>query len=166
MNILVTAASKHGATSEIADAIAQTLTARGHTTSCIAPGEVMHVDDFDAVVLGSAVYAGHWLKPAKELIERCQAQLVSIPVWTFSSGPIGEPAKPDEDPVDVAEVLSAVNTTEHILFAGKLDKENLGFAERALTKALRAPDGDFRDWGIIEQWATGIAEALSASEHS
>lgn len=161
MRILVTAASKHGATAEIAEAIGRVLTEHGHDASVLAPDDVAQADDFDAVVLGSAVYAGHWLKPAKELIERTQERLVSIPVWTFSSGPIGDPAKPDEDPVDVADVLSAVNTTEHMLFAGKLDVEKLGFAERAITKALRAPSGDFRDWDAISAWATKIAAELS-----
>ena len=166
MNVLVSAASKHGATAEIAEAIAWVLAEHGHVPSVVAPDEVMHVDDFDAVVLGSAVYAGHWLKQAKELIGRAQERLVAIPVWTFSSGPIGDPPKPDEDPVDVADVLSAVNTTEHKLFAGKLEKEKLGFAERAITKALRAPDGDFRDWDAIASWAGEIARTLAAPEGS
>jgi len=161
MKVLVTAASKHGSTAEIAEAIGRVLAEKGHVASVLAPDEVAHADDFDAVVIGSAVYAGHWLKPAKELIERVQDRLVSIPVWTFSSGPIGDPAKPDEDPVDVADVLSAVNTTEHMLFSGNLDVDKLGFAERAITKALRAPSGDFRDWDAISEWAAGIADALS-----
>lgn len=166
MRILVTAASKHGSTAEIAEAIGRVLTEQGHVASVVAPDHVTQADDFDAVVLGSAVYAGHWLKPAKELIERTQDRLVSIPVWTFSSGPIGDPAKPDEDPVDVADVLSAVNTTEHMLFSGKLDMEKLGFAERAITKALRAPSGDFRDWEAISAWATRIARELAGPEGS
>ena len=160
MNVLVSAASKHGATQEIADAIGATLSGMGHTVSVLPPHEVMHVDDFDAVVLGSAVYAGHWLRPAKDLIERCQAALVAIPVFTFSSGPIGDPPKPDEEPVDVADVLSACNTAEHMLFAGKLDPDKLGFAERAITMALRAPSGDFRNWEAIEGWATQIGRSL------
>lgn len=120
----------------------------------------MHVDGFNAAVLGSAVYAGHWMREAKDLIERVQAGLVAIPVWTFSSGPLGDPPKPDEDPVDVADVLSACNTDQHMVFAGKLETATLGFGERALVKALRAPTGDFRDWDAIEPWAEGIATSL------
>ena len=82
-------------------------------------------------------------------------------MWTFSSGPIGNPPKPDEDPVDVADILTALNSTEHRLFAGKLDVEKLGFSERAITKALRAPSGDFRDWDDIARWANEIGTALS-----
>ncbi len=160
MNILVSAASKHGATQEIAEFIGARLAGSGHTAGVLPPDEVMRTDGFDAAVLGSAVYAGHWLRAAKDLIERCQPGLVAIPVWTFSSGPLGDPPKPDEDPVDVADVLSACNTEEHMVFAGKLDVDKLGFAERAVARALRAPSGDFRNWNAIEAWVDGIAAAL------
>lgn len=160
MKILVSAASKQGSTQEIAEAIGTTLARLGHTTTILSPSEVSDAEGFDAAVLGSAVYAGHWLREAKDLIERCQPALVAIPVWTFSSGPLGDPPKPLEDPVDVADVLSACNTDQHMLFAGKLDMEKLGFAERALTRALRAPAGDFRDWNAIERWAEQISASL------
>jgi menaquinone-dependent protoporphyrinogen oxidase len=67
------------------------------------------------VVLGSAVYAGHWLKPARDLVARCGPALAARPVWLFSSGPVGDPPKPEEDPVDVAEVLAATSAREHRL---------------------------------------------------
>jgi menaquinone-dependent protoporphyrinogen oxidase len=82
------------------------------------------------VVLGSAVYAGHWLKPAKELVDRSGAALATKPVWLFSSGPVGEPPKPEEDPVDVAEILEATRAREHRVFAGKIVKKQLSFPER------------------------------------
>jgi len=50
------------------------------------------------VVLGSAVYLGQWMKPARELAERSAGAIASRPVWLFSSGPIGEPAKPADKP--------------------------------------------------------------------
>ena len=50
------------------------------------------------------------------------------------------------------------------MFAGKLDKKVLGFGERAIVAAFHAPEGDFRDWGAIEAWAHGIADALLGGE--
>jgi menaquinone-dependent protoporphyrinogen oxidase len=159
MKVLVTAASKHGATEEIAMAIGKALRDQGLDTTVLEPEQVDTVDGYDAVVLGSAVYAGHWLKPARELVARCGA-LAGRPVWLFSSGPIGDPPKPKEDPVDVAELLTATRAREHRLFAGKLARKQLTFPERAIVSALRVPDGDFRDWAEISTWATGIATAL------
>jgi menaquinone-dependent protoporphyrinogen oxidase len=156
MKILVTAATKHGATGEIAQVIGDALL----DSTVLEPEQVDAVDDYDAVVLGSAVYAGHWLKPARELVDRCGNALAARPVWLFSSGPIGDPPKPEEDPVDVAEILAATRAREHRLFAGKLVRKQLAFPERAIVSALRVPEGDFRDWAGISSWAVGIATAL------
>ena len=66
MKVLVTAATKHGATGEIAQVIGDALRERGLDSTVLEPEQVDAVDGYDAVVLGSAVYAGHWLKPAPE----------------------------------------------------------------------------------------------------
>jgi menaquinone-dependent protoporphyrinogen oxidase len=80
--------------------------------------------------------------------------------WLFSRGPIGDPPKPDEDPVDIAEVMQVTAAREHRLFAGKIDKSKLSFGEKAIVVALRVPEGDFRDWDEIDAWAADIATAL------
>jgi menaquinone-dependent protoporphyrinogen oxidase len=159
--VLVTAASKHGATAEIAQAIAEVLAGNGLDPAVVPPDEVHDVDPYHAVVLGSAVYAGHWLKPARALADRCAAALRARPVWLFSSGPVGDPAKPDEDPVDVAELLTVTGARDHRLFAGKLTRKQLSFPERAIVSALHVPDGDFRDWPEIRRWAAEIATAAA-----
>jgi menaquinone-dependent protoporphyrinogen oxidase len=163
MKVLVTAATKYGATGEIARAIADVLTERGLDLTVAPPDQVGAVDDYDAVVLGSAVYAGHWLKPARELVDRAGDALAARPLWLFSSGPIGDPPKPEEDPVDVAAVLATTKAREHRVFAGKLARKQLSFSEKAIVLALRAPEGDFRDWTEIKAWASGIADALQSS---
>ena len=81
-------------------------------------------------------------------------------MWLFSSGPVGDPPKPEEDPVDVADLVATTNACEHRVFAGKLVRKQLNFPERAIVSALRVPEGDFRDWTEIRQWAAGIADAL------
>lgn len=160
MHILVTSASKHGATAEIGFSIAEILRKAGNVVDVAEPERVLTLKAYDAVVLGSAVYTGHWLDPALNFVERFEDSLNQRPVWLFSSGPVGEPPKPDEEPVDVTEVLATTGARGHRLFAGKLDRHNLGFGEKAIAIALRAPQGDFRDWSAIEAWAKEIAEEL------
>ncbi len=168
MRVLVTAASKHGATAEIAERIGQVLqrdlTARDSSAEVDTRpvDEVTSVREYDAVVLGSAVYMGRWLDAARELVQQQAETLATRPVWLFSSGPIGDPPKPDQDPVDVASAVAVSKARDHRVFAGRLDRRQLGFAEKAVVVALRVADGDFRDWAQIEQWASGIAEELSA----
>jgi menaquinone-dependent protoporphyrinogen oxidase len=160
MRVLIAAATRHGATAEIAQVIGDALRERGLDPTVLEPEQVDSVDGYDAVVLGSAVYAGHWLKPARELVARCGDALAARPVWLFSSGPVGDPPKPEEDPVDVAEVVATTRAREHRVFAGKLVRRQLAFPERAIVSALRVPEGDFRDWAAITEWAAGIATAL------
>jgi len=161
--VLVAAASKHGATAQIAERIGETLRGRGCEVTVADAGQVDAVDGYDAVVLGSAVYAGHWLDDAKALADRVAAQRRRPAVWLFSSGPVGDPPKPDEDPVDVAAVAEATAPREHRVFAGRIDKSKLGFAERAIMIAVRAAEGDFRDWDAITGWADEIADTLQAA---
>lgn len=158
--ILVSAGSKHGATSEIAERLGETLRSRGLDVTVARPDEVGSVGEYEAVVLGSGVYAGHWLGDAKELADRVASSEPKPPVWLFSSGPLGDPPKPEEDPVDVESIAESTDARDHRVFAGKIDKSKLGFGERAIMVAVRAPEGDFRDWDAIECWANEIADAV------
>jgi menaquinone-dependent protoporphyrinogen oxidase len=160
MRLLVTVASRHGSTAEIGDAIAERLRAAGIDVDARPPDDVTDITGYDAVVIGSGVYAGHWLDAARAFVQRQTAALAAVPVWLFSSGPIGDPPKPAEDPVDVAGVAEATRASGHRVFAGRLRRSDLGFAERAVVLALRAPEGDFRDWDAIGAWADEIAAAL------
>ena len=162
MDVLVCAASRYGSTRDIARAIGRTLAERRMDVTIKEPQDVEDVSSYDAVVLGSAVYAGHWMKSAKELVDRLGSQLSGRPVWLFSSGPVGDPPKPEEDPVDAADLLAATGAREHRIFAGKLVRKQLSFPERAIVSALRVPEGDFRDWTEIHQWAASIADAMGA----
>jgi menaquinone-dependent protoporphyrinogen oxidase len=163
MRILVSVGSKHGATAEIGRAIADVLVNQGVETMIAAPEDVMNLDPYDGVILGSSVYAGHWTADARDLVDRCSPQFAGRFVWLFSSGPIGDPPKPEEDPVDVAPIMETTGARSHVVFAGKLDRKVLSFGERAIVTAFRAPDGDFRDWDEISGWATQIAEELKTS---
>jgi menaquinone-dependent protoporphyrinogen oxidase len=162
MKVLVSAASRHGATAEIARAIGETLGAAGLDAVVLPPDAVTTMDDYDAAVLGSGVYVGHWMDGAKNLVERHAAALASRPVWLFSSGPIGEPPKPEDDPADIAEIMETTHAREHRLFAGKVDRAVLGLGEKVILKAVRAPEGDFRSWDDVREWARGIAAVLTA----
>jgi menaquinone-dependent protoporphyrinogen oxidase len=42
-----------------------------------------------------------------------------------------------------------------------MDASKLGFSERMVVKAVRAPEGDYRDWDDIRAWAARIVEELS-----
>ena len=161
MNILVTVASKHGSTAEIATAIAGTLREEGHDVEVLAPLAVRDVTRYDAVILGSGVYAGRWIGSAKEFAETHAEALRARPVWLLSSGPLGETPKPAEDPADAVKMVKLLNPRGHRVFAGALALEEMGFGERTIIKMVKAPYGDFRDWDEIRAWAREIAQELN-----
>src|SRR5205823_6620049 len=86
MRVLVTAASKHGATFEIAEVIARVLDEHGLSTELVAIEEVHDLRRYEAVVLGSAVYMGQWLKQARGFVDAHASELAQRPTWLFSSG--------------------------------------------------------------------------------
>ena len=164
MRVLVTAASRHDATREIAEAIADGLADRGVPAEAVPMDSVASVDGFDAVVVGSAIYMGRWLKTAREFISQHSAELSSVPVWLFSSGPLGPPDHliPADEPADTEQLTGLVGARGHRVFAGRLERASLGFAERAAAKAVHAPEGDCRDWDAIDAFAGEIAAELTA----
>jgi menaquinone-dependent protoporphyrinogen oxidase len=164
VRVLVTAASRHGATHEIADAIAAGLERRGVDAEAHHAEGLTSLDGYDAFVIGSAVYVGRWLDTARDLVEAHVPALAGLPVWLFSSGPLGPPdaLKPEGDPVHAAALIAAVGAEDHRVFAGRLDRKLLSFGEKALVLAVRAPEGDFRDWEEIDGFAADIAGHLEA----
>jgi menaquinone-dependent protoporphyrinogen oxidase len=162
MRALVAVASRHGSTWEIGSALASEFQANGISADLLEARDVQSLDEYDLVVIGSAVYMGHWMVDALDIVDRFRAQLAPMPVWLFSSGPIGaDDPKPQGDPQDIASVAVAVDAWGHRVFAGKLDKGVLGLGERLATGIVRAPEGDFRDWDAIRAWAGEIATAMT-----
>lgn len=163
MNILVAVASRHGSTHEIAGVIAEELGKRGYAVHVRGAADVEDAAPYDAVIIGSAIYMGNWLPEARHFVERNQARLAQVPVWLFSSGPLGEEdPQPRGDPAHLDELMQAAPACGHRIFAGKLDKHSLGIGERLVVRAVKAPEGDFRDWEAIRGWAREIAAALQS----
>lgn len=162
MRILVTAASKHGGTAEIAEWIGETLMMEGLDVYVRTPDTVTSLDGFDAVVLGSGVYAGHWLQSARSFVDRLGRGLAARPVWIFSSGPVGDPPKPVDGPADGETMRLATGAREHRVFPGRIDRSTMGFGERAIVTALRVTDRDDRSMTEVRAWAEGIARSLMA----
>jgi menaquinone-dependent protoporphyrinogen oxidase len=166
VRVLVTAASRHDATREIAEAIADGLSRRGVDAEARPVDQVTSLDGFDAVVIGSAIYMGRWLRTAREFVSEHAAALSAMPVWLFSSGPLGPPDHliPPEESADSEQMTELVGARGHCVFAGRLERASLGFGERAAARAVHAPEGDCRDWDAIDAFAGEIAAELSTQK--
>jgi menaquinone-dependent protoporphyrinogen oxidase len=167
VTVLVTYATKYGSTEEIAETIGRELQRRGLEADVLSVGEVEDVDDYDAVVLGSAVYVGRWLSNARAFVKKHARKLVGRPTWLFSSGPVGNPLRPtDEDAVQIDEILRATAALEHRIFPGRLVRSKLNRCDWAVVVALRVQEGDYRDDAEIAAWAREIAASLERQPSS
>lgn len=165
MTVLVTAASKHGATREIAEQIARVLDGHGVAAELVDIDEVGDVSGYDGYVVGSGIYLGNWLKDARRFVDTHAAELAQRPTWLFASGSIvGAPPVADDPealrPGLAERLVETTHAREHKLFAGKLDTRKLGLLERAAVRGAHASEGDYRDWDEVERWATEIANQL------
>ena len=161
MTVLVAYASKHGSTQGIAQRIAEQLRQLGIQAEARPLDEVWDPGSYEALVIGSAIYYGSWMKEATEWVYRNQPVLARRPVWLFSVGPLGTEVKDaEQQPKEMAEFQQAIRPREQRVFFGALDHQRLSFAERMVVKAVRAPEGDFRDWEAIDAWAANIARNL------
>ena len=162
MKLLIAVSSKHGSTREIAGSIGQTVREAGIEVDVVDAQDVESVAPYDAVIVGSAVHWGHWMGPARDLVNASADALRTRPVRLFSSGPLGRGIV---DPADAAEgmkLLELVGAREHRVFPGKADKRELAFVERRIVSMVKSPWGDHRDWLAIREWAVSIARELTA----
>ncbi|MFP5488209.1 MAG: flavodoxin domain-containing protein [Acidimicrobiia bacterium] len=166
MRILIAVASKHGGTYGIATRLRTALADLGHDTAVMTIDGSRCPDGYDAYVVGAAVYGGHWMKPARQFAHDNLITLRAKPLWLFSSGPLGDDVDPDtavDRPEDIATLAGA---REHKVFAGRLFRKELGPIERVAAAAVHAPEGDFRDWSEIDEWAGHIDEELRQLAHT
>ncbi|QTE28406.1 flavodoxin domain-containing protein [Pengzhenrongella sicca] len=162
MQVLVTVGSRHGSTREIGAAIAEVLERAGHGVTILDPDDVTSIDEYDAVVLGSAVYVGRLTASVRALADRFEAQLAEVALWLFWSGPIGNPPRPSERPDDVGYLVRRLAPVGQHEFGGRVERSELGMAERGLVAMVGAKPGDYRDFEEIDLWAESIAAKLHA----
>jgi menaquinone-dependent protoporphyrinogen oxidase len=71
---------------------------------------------------------------------------------------------PAGESADAEHLIDVVRARGHRVFAGRLERASLGFAERAAAKAVHAPEGDCRDWDAIDAFAGEVASELTAEQ--
>ena len=160
MHVLVTYGTKMGGTAEIARRIAETLSAEHFSVTLRAAKDTEHPEEFDAVILGSAIYSLRWRRDAIGVLRQLHRAGFSRPVWLFHSGPIGDDQADDAQrfPAKVDKLATSLDVRGRTTFGGRLPDDASGFIARSMVKQGRA--GDWRDLGQVEVWAKDIAAAL------
>jgi len=168
MRILVTYATRHDGTAQIAHVLGSVLREQddGEGMPAVDVRVVDDVEDletYDAVLLGSAVYVDRWLPAARHFARNNAKTLMKRAVWLFASGPVGEPPGALTESPETAELAEAVGAQGYRTFAGRLRIADLAADERAGIRGAHVADGDYRDWHEIRAWAEEIGDVLVAS---
>lgn len=165
-HVLITYASKYGATREIAQKIGEVLHQSGLQADVLPVAGVRDITPYKAVVMGGALYIDKWHKGAVEFLKANEKALSARPVWIFSSGPTGEGdpvelVKGQRLPASVQPVADRIHPRDITVFHGNIDPDKVNFMEKmAIKNIVKKPFGDFRDWDSIVRWSTSIAAEL------
>jgi menaquinone-dependent protoporphyrinogen oxidase len=166
--ILVTYASRNGATRGVAEAIGRSLSDAGAQVDVLPMQEVKDLAPYRAVVAGSAIQAAQWLPEAMQFMQAHRADLARKPFAAFLVCMTLAMKKGDYRQ-HVATWLAPVRTLVHPasegLFAGALDIHKIkSFSDRLkfrLSVMMGVwSEGDHRDWNAIQAWAESLRPLL------
>jgi menaquinone-dependent protoporphyrinogen oxidase len=162
--VLVAYATKLGATTGIAEAIGAELERGGHQVDVREVGKVGSIEEYDVVVLGSAIYMRRWRQEAVQFLRKHSDELRERQVWLFHSGPLGpETEQLQAMPANVQRLARRIGAAPAMTFAGRLEPATAhGFLATRMAQSVSA--GDYRDWETIRDWATDVSAAIHANE--
>ncbi len=144
--------------------MATVLRGRGLDVDVSQPEHLFDLAPYGAAIIGSGLYLGDWLKPARAFVDDHAEALRRIPCWLFSSGPLGEaaPEEPIGDEI-VDRLIEQTGASEHRLFGGRLELDRLSRTERYIARWVGVGDGDHRPFDEIDAWTNSIADTLIGS---
>jgi menaquinone-dependent protoporphyrinogen oxidase len=160
--VLLAYASRAGSTAEVAERIGNILKGLGFDVDVKSVKEVTDVTGYDSIVIGSAVRMFKLLPETVKFAKRYRDELKNKPVayfivcLTMYENKEESRAKAQEYLKPLLEIKQPIGMG---LFGGKMDYSKLSFIWRILFKG-RIPEGDFRNWDLIEEWAKNLGEEL------
>jgi menaquinone-dependent protoporphyrinogen IX oxidase len=152
MSILVAYASRHGATGEIAERIAQGLRAAGQPADARPVQEAGDLADYEGFVVGGAVYWTHWLKDARAFARRNRDLLAA----TRGAGDLGVKAK---------KALNVMKAQRNAARDGLRAFKALGLSPEQIAALTKKLEGDGPDIDAIKATATREANTLAGFRH-
>jgi menaquinone-dependent protoporphyrinogen oxidase len=168
--ILITYASRSGVTAEIATAIGKSFSKNGIPVDVLPMEEVKDLDQYQAVIVGSAIRDRAWLPYAMQFVKVHRAELSQRPLATFTVCITLAMSNSEQYRKAVSDwiqpVRAQVKPVSEGLFAGRLDFSRLPLNWHTLK--LRAvvglgifPKEDRRDWQAIHAWAESVLPLLT-----
>jgi len=167
MKILIAYGTAQGATQSIAERIQERIRAGNiGDTTLVAFTKALSAEDFDVLILGSAIHVQSWLKPSQEFVKRSSSYLHDNPkpTWAFSVGmPPDSGLKAEEKKMETW-LRKYLPLRDHRLFQGVYAEKDMGGCFKVLFRCFGGKYEDRRKWDQIEEWADSIVQALRADQ--
>jgi menaquinone-dependent protoporphyrinogen oxidase len=160
--VLVTYASKHGSTAEVAEVVSAALCEQDIEVDVRRAEEVEELDRYGGVVLGGALYMGRLHRDARRFLHCHRQTLAHLPFAVFAMGP--RTLEPKDVASSRAQLDHALGRVPEIMpfsvavFGGVVDPHELDFPFN------RVPASDARDWDAIHAWATEVGAVFFRGE--
>lgn len=132
MKTLILYASKHGTTKDTAMKINEYL--KNSDVYDIQKEEIKNLQDYDCVILGSALYAGNIIKKAKDFLKENETQLLEKKLGFFLCGLNSDGGESYFSKNFNKTLLDRASMTRFI--GGKFDLKELNLLERTIMKLL------------------------------
>ena len=160
MKLLLIIASKHGSTKDIGEVVQKNLSDQNEV-EILVPSAVTNLDEYEGVILGSAVYMTQWMPEMVDFVNKHRDELFHKPVWAFSVGLSGVPKGNVQDPSRVGKALVLADPIRHVTFPGRLNSSELTFRERSIARMGGAIEGDFRDWDAVNRFCEQVSQDIA-----
>ena len=172
MIVLITYASIHGSTKEIAERISSIISPqiKSPSTAEVLPmEEVSDLSKYNFVIIGSAVHNFVWIPLGSSWLSTNSAALSKSTVWAFSVGTpfaVGKFAQrmlesDDEERKLTEAIAQHVKVEGHMLFNGRFLKSHATTKFNLWWRVFGGKFGDFRDWENIDKWAGEVGEKIA-----
>ena len=162
--ILVAYSSALGSTAEVAAEIGKTLAVNGVAVDVVPMIDEPRLDDYQAVLIGSAVHHGHWLPEAVAFVHSGREALNRVPVGLFTvhiSNQGDDVESRDKRLAYLDEVRPLLEAVDEVFFAGKFDRRGAALLMPGWLARL-VPTLDMRKWERIRAWAESVRPKLLA----
>jgi menaquinone-dependent protoporphyrinogen oxidase len=164
--VLIAYASRCGSTSGVADVVGQVLCGTGTSIDVRLVGNVHDLDQYQSVIVGSAIRMGRWLPEAIDFVKKHRDALQQVPTAYF----VVCITMKDDTAANRSKVLAYLDPVRKEtpqlqpadigLFAGAVDFSKLSFVYKSVLKAKGVTEGDFRNWTSVRTWAVGVRPAI------
>jgi menaquinone-dependent protoporphyrinogen oxidase len=169
--MLIAYVTRSGSTEDVAEAMGTTLEEAGVRVDVKPMVDVESIGEDTAVILGTALYVGHFPKEFHKFMIRFRRELENVHPWIFVLGPTEQDPKhfasAEEQARKELKKYPWLHAADVRVFGGCFDPRHLKlvFPFSLMWKLPGNPMrkmqvSDIRDWGWIRRWAGAIADHL------